>query len=129
MLPGEVSRQGVGISVDIMRSALEVDLYFFPCDYSEDENRNLPFMYVRVPVVTVRDAGLIDEFVKKHFPGKGPSAAIPFSLDRVAELKGNFIDEYDKTEKICRNTVEGGTAQEIINCDRFLDFIKNVGKR
>ena len=129
MLPIEVNRQGVGISVDPIMNALEVDLYFFPCDYSEDENRRLPMMYVKVPIVTVGDVRLIDEFVKKFFPGDGLSAAIPFSLERVAELEGNFIDEYDKTEEICCKAVEGGTAQEIKNCERFLDFIRIVGKR
>ena len=77
--------------------------------------------------MTVFDIDSIDSFVKKYFPGDDHSAIIPFSYDRVAELKGNFINEYEKTSKICRKVVEGGTDQEIKNCEQFLDFIKNAG--
>lgn len=129
LLPADVHRQGAGISVDILRSALEVDIYFFPCDYSEDKKRKLPLMYVRVPIVTVGDTRLIDAFVRRYFnsgaPGK--SAVIPFSLRCVAELQGYFIDEYEATERICRNAVMGGTEQEKRNCDQFLDFIRTAG--
>lgn len=129
LLPGDVGRQGVGVSVDILRKALEVDLYFFPCDYSTDKRRKLPFMYVRVPIVTVGDVRLIDHFVKTYFTfnGKEKSAAIPFSLERVAELRGNFMDEYEMTEKICLEAVKGGTAQEKKNCRNFLEFIRTAG--
>ena len=129
LVPGNVHRQGAGISVDLLRNALEVDLYFFPCDYSEDRRREIPLMYIRVPVVTVLDVRLIDNFVRKYFTGhdNGRSAAIPFSLDCVAELHGNFIDEYKKTEKICRDAVKGGTVQEKKNCDNFLEFIRTTG--
>lgn len=129
LVPGSVHRQGAGISVDLLRNALEVDLYFFPCDYSEDRRRRIPFSYVRVPIVTVRDVGLIDSFVRKYFTGRDDvmSAVIPFSLDRVAELHGKFIDEYTETERICRDAVKGGTVQEKKNCETFLAFIRTTG--
>lgn len=127
MIPREVRRQGVGISVDLLHNALEIDLYLFPCDYSEDEKRNLPFLYLRVPVVSVGSVEVVEAFVRKYFLGERQSAAIPFSLDRVAELNGNFMDDYKKTEKICRKAVLGGTAQEIKNCEAFLDFVRTAG--
>lgn len=127
LIPENVRRQGAGVSVDTMRNALEVDIYFFPYNYSLDENRHLPLTYVRIPIVTVGDASLIDSFVKKYYPGDDHSAMIPFSLDRVAELDDFFIDEYEKTEKICHKVVKGGSEQEIKNCEFFLEFIKMVG--
>ena len=42
-------------------------------------------------------------------------------------LKDKFIDEYEATERICRNTVMGGTEQEKRNCDQFLEFIRTAG--
>ena len=68
LVPPHVSRQGIGISVDPIYNALELDVYFFPCDYSADEKRDLPFMYVRQSVVTVGDAKQIDGIVKQYFP-------------------------------------------------------------
>ena len=37
------------------------------------------------------------------------------------------MDDYKKTEKICRKAVLGATAQEIKNCNAFLEFVKNAG--
>ena len=84
------NRHGSGISMDLERNVLELDLYFFPCDYSRDKKRALPFMYLRVPVVSVSDPAMIDAYVRKYFPSSidGVSAVIPFSPDRVAELEG-----------------------------------------
>ena len=108
---------------------LDLDLYFFPCDYSRDKKRALPFMYLRVPVVSVSDPAMIDAYVRKHFPNdpKGISAVIPFSLDRAAELEGYFMDDYKKTAEICRAAVEGGADWEIRNCERFLNFVRSAG--
>ena len=130
LVPPHVSRQGIGISVDPIYNALELDVYFFPCDYSADEKRDLPFMYVRQSVVTVGDAKQIDGIVKQYFPDPfehKDSAVIPFSLDRFAELEGDFIDDYKNTEKICRAAVKGGDKYELKNCDNFLSFIKTAG--
>ena len=127
MIPQEVHRQGVGISVDPVRNALEIDIYMFPCDYSEDEKRNLPFYYLRVPVVSVSSFEMVEAFVRKYFPGKEKSVAVPFSFDRVAELKEYFMDDYKKTEKTCRKAVLGGSEQEIKNCDAFLEFVRTAG--
>ena len=115
--------------MDLERGVLELDVYFFPCDYSEDKKRDLPFMYLRVPVVSVSDSALIDIYVRKHFPNdkKGISAVIPFSLDRTAQLEGNFMDDSQKTADICRAAVRGGTDWEIRNCERFLDFVRTAG--
>ena len=85
---------------------------------------------VRQSVVTVGDAKQIDGLVKKYFPDPfehKDSAVIPFSLDRFAELEGDFIDDYKNTEKICRAAVKGGNKYELKNCDNFLNFIKTAG--
>ena len=123
------NRQGSGISMDLERNVLELDLYFFPCDYSRDKKRALPFMYLRVPVVSVSDPAMIDAYVRKHFPNdpKGMSAVILFSLDRAAELEGYFMDDYKKTAEICSAAVEGGADWEIRNCERFLNFVRTAG--
>lgn len=129
LIPEDPNRQGSGISMDLERGALELDLYFFPCDYSMDKKRNLPFMYLRVPVVSVSDPALIDGYVRKYFPNdkKGISAVIPFSLDCAAELEGYFMDDYKKTAEICRAAVEGGADWGIRNCERFLEFVRTAG--
>jgi hypothetical protein len=130
MIPPSTGRQGVGISADVNLDMIELDVYFFPCDFSEDEKRDLPLMYVRQSVISTKDAKMVEEFVRKYFPlmdKTKKTAVIPFSFDRVAELEGNFIDDYKTTEKICRAAVKGGNKYELKNCDLFLDFIKDVG--
>ena len=127
MMPPWVSRQGIAFSVDQELNGLELDLYFFPCDYSVDDKRQLPFFPLRVSVATIFDHSVVDGLVRKYFPGNEQSAVIPFSPYRLAELKGNFMDDYAYTEKICRKAVKGGTELEIKNCDRFLSFVKEAG--
>ena len=127
MMPPWVSRQGIGFSVDQQLGGLELDVHFFPCDYSDDQRRHLPFAPVHVPVAVIIDYDVIDRLVKQYFPGRQQSAAIPFSPYRVAELEGNFMDDYKYTEKVCRKAVRGGTEIEINNCERFLSFVKNAG--
>lgn len=127
LVPASVKRQGVGISVDVFGMMLEIDLYLFPCDYTEDEKRNLPYHYLRVPVVSVGNTSLVNSFVKKHFPGTDKSVVIPFSLERTAELKGYFMDDIKTTEIICRKAVAGGTTQEKKNCEDFLEFVRTAG--
>lgn len=130
MIPPSTSRQGVGIGVDYKMNILELDIYFFPCDYSEDEKRILPFTYVRQPIASTANYEIVDNFVRKYFSiedREDKIAVIPFSFERVAILEGNFIDDYKATEKICRDAVKGGSMQELKNCDEFLEFIKNVG--
>jgi hypothetical protein len=75
------------------------------------------------------DAKQIDELVKQYFPDPfehKDSAVIQFSLDRFAELEGDFMDDYKNTEKICRAAVKGGNKYELKNCDNFLEFIKTA---
>lgn len=127
MMPPWVVRQGIGFSVDRELNGLELDVHFFPCDYSDDQRRHLPFAPVHVPVAVIFDYDVIDRLVKKHFPGSKQSAVIPFSPSRLAELEGNFMDDYKYTEKVCRKAVRGGTEIEINNCERFLSFVKNAG--
>jgi hypothetical protein len=131
LIPENPHRQGSGISMDLERNILELDLYFFPCDYSGDKKRDLPFMYLRVPIASVYDPSLIDAYVRKYFPdrAKGRSAVIPFSMDRAAELEGYFMDDYQKTARICRAAVKGGSFQEIQNCETFLEFVRTAGYR
>jgi hypothetical protein len=54
-------------------------------------------------------------------------ASIPFSFSHIAILERNFIDNFAKTKKICREAVAGGEEYEIENCERFLEFIKTAG--
>ena len=134
MVPGNVRRQGAGISVDQERNELELDVYFFPCDFSEDEDRNLPYMYVRVPVVSVSHDSLIDRYVRQYFietrdkeSSAEHMATIPFSIDRTAILYGNFMDDYKKTARICRALVKNGTEMERKRCEAFLEFVRTAG--
>lgn len=127
LMPANVSRQGIAFSVDRKLNGLELDLFFYPCDYSDDPHRNLPYAPLRVSVATIFDVSIVDRLVKKYFPGNRKSAVIPFSPYRMAELEGFFMDDYDYTEKICRKAVEGGAETEIKNCEHFLSFVKHAG--
>ena len=60
MIPASVQHQGIGITVNPLHGELELDVYFFPCDYSEDPKRKLPPIFVRNPVVSTND----EDFVK-----------------------------------------------------------------
>ena len=100
--------------------------------YIVDEDRLAKLLenqqIIKTPVV--RNAKQIDGLVKKYFPDPfehKDSAVIPFSLDKLAELEGDFIDDYKNTEKICRSAVKGGDKYELKNCDNFLSFIKTAG--
>ena len=129
LIPESVIHQGIGITVSSLLNGLELDVYFFPCDYSEDEKRNLPLRFIRVPVISTSDIELVKECAEKNFSMyKGEKiASIPFSFSRIAMLEGNFTDDFAKTKKICKDVVAGGEDYEIKNCKRFLEFIKNVG--
>lgn len=126
MIPDHVNRQVIGFSSGM--GGISLDIYFFPCDYSQDPKRQLWASAVRVPVAVAFDHAPVDELVKRYFPGRKKSAVIPFSFDRLAVLEGSFIDHYQNTERICRKAVKGGTKEEINNCERFLEFVKTVGK-
>lgn len=129
LIPENVRHQGAGISVDPMWNELELDIYFFPCDFSEDSRRELPIASVRVPIVTVSEEKMIEGYVRKHFyiSNNEHAATIPFSLEKTVVLRGCFIDNFENTAKLCRETVKNGTIQEKQNCENFLDFIKTVG--
>ena len=53
--------------------------------------------------------------------------SIPFSFSCIVTLEGNFIDDFAKTKKICKEAIADGEAYEIENCTKFLDSIKTVG--
>lgn len=129
LLPVSVDHQGIGFSVSSFLDGIELDIYFFPCDYSEDSKRKLPMNFLRVPVESTADIKTVKEYAEKYFSMfKGRKAAIiPFSSSRVAVLEGMFIDDFEKTSKICQEAVAGGEEYEIRNCERFLEFIKTVG--
>lgn len=108
---------------------IELDVYFFPCDYSEDPKRKLPPYSVRVPVVSTTNIKLIKECVEQYFSmhNEKQIISIPFSFSCIVTLEGNFIDNFAKTKKICKESIADGEAYEIENCKKFLDFIKTVG--
>lgn len=136
-IPSSVRHQGAGVSVfEQQPGMLRVDVYFFPCDYSEDPSRHLPPWAVRQSVFASDSDEFIQDFADKYIL-TGPKSlikdydtccAIPFSPDKVAVLEGNFIDHYSETKKICQAVVKGGSDEEYNNCKRFLEFIKNVGR-
>ena len=127
LVPGNVMRQGIGISTNTDLDMLEVDLYFFPCDYTANPKRKLGVHALRVPVFSTRNTDIIDGIVRTFFPGSEKSVVIPFSDECFAELEGDFIDDYKTVSSICRKAVSKGTEQEKKNCRKFLDFIRFVG--
>lgn len=135
-IPQSVDRQGTGLSAFEVPGMIRVDVYFFPCDFSEDTSRNLPVIAVRQSVFASADDAFIQDFADKYILTGSKSliknyekcCAIPFSPNKVAILEGNFIDHYSETKKICRDLVQGGSDEEYRNCKRFLEFIKNVGR-
>ena len=129
LIPVSVQHQGIGFSVSSILDGIELDVYFFPCDYSQDSKRKLPPYSVRVPVVSTANVELVRECAEKYFSISGDKqiASIPFSFARVAALEENFIDDYAKTKKVCKESVAGGEEYEIQNCRRFLEFIKTAG--
>ena len=131
LVPYKVSRQGVGISVDPTEGTLELGMYFYPCEYSEDTNRKLPPWALRVPTVAFSDTAVFDRIVQRYFLPEGDDfdgAIIPFSEERFAELQGNFMDDYEQTARICRQSVKGGNIMEVNNCERFLEFVRTAGR-
>ncbi|WP_310604585.1 hypothetical protein [Anaerosporobacter sp.] len=129
LIPASVEHQGIGFSVSSVLEGVELDVYFFPCDYSEDSRRKLPPYSVRVPVASTANIECVKECVEQYFSMYKDKriASIPFSFSRVATLEGNFIDDFAKTRKICKDAVAGGEEYEIENCKRFLEFIKSAG--
>ncbi|MGL5259740.1 MAG: hypothetical protein ACRC7V_06475 [Lachnospiraceae bacterium] len=129
LIPESVSHQGIGFSVSSLLEGIELDVYFFPCDYSENPKRKLPPYSIRVPVVSTANVELVKECAEKYFllHNEKQIASIPFSFSRIVTLEGCFIDNFSKTKKICKATVSDGEEYEIKNCERFLDFIKTVG--
>lgn len=129
LIPESVRHQGIGFSVSPLWEAIQLDVYFFPCDYSEDPKRNLPPIYVRVPVESSNNMEMIKEYADKYFSMYNGKliANIPFSFSRTVTLEGNFIDDFGKTRKICREAVDGGEEYERQNCKNFIEFIKNAG--
>lgn len=129
LIPASVQHQGIGFSVSSMLEGIELDVYFFPCDYSEDSKRKLPPYSVRIPVASTANVELVKECVEKYFSlyKDKQIASIPFSFSRIAILEGKFIDNFAKTKKICKAAVSDGEEYEIKNCERFLDFIKTAG--
>ena len=130
LIPASVWHQGIGFSVSSILDGIELDVYFFPCDYSLDPKRNLPPFFLRVPVASTKNMKLVKECAERYFSKREDKhiASIPFSFSSIAELEDDFIDDYMKTKKICMKTVAGGESYEIRNCKAFLDFIKTVGK-
>lgn len=130
LIPESVKHQGIGFSVSSILEGIELDIYFFPCDYSEDPKRELPPYFVRVPVASTANMECVKECVEQYFSMYKDKriASIPFSFSSIVTLNGNFIDDFAKTKKICKEAVAGGEEYEIKNCNRFLDFIKTVGK-
>ncbi|MCQ2409940.1 MAG: hypothetical protein MJ068_05290 [Clostridia bacterium] len=129
LIPASVRNQGIGFSASRFLDGIDLDIYFFPCDFSEDSKRKLPPYSIRVPIESVSDIKLAVECAEKYFPmfNDRQSAIIPFSNSRIAVLKGMFIDDFSKTSKICREATADGEEYEIRNCERFLEFIKTVG--
>lgn len=129
LIPASVEHQGIGFSVSSMLEGIELDVYFFPCDYSEDPKRKLPPYSVRVPVASTANVELVKECVEKYFSMYKDKqiASIPFSFSRIAILERDFIDDFVKTKRICNAVVAGGDEYEIKNCKRFLEFIKTAG--
>lgn len=129
LIPASVEHQGIGFSVSSMLEGIELDVYFFPCDYSEDPKRKLPPYSVRVPVASTANVELVKECVEKYFSMYKDKqiASIPFSFSRIAILERNFIDDFVKTKRICNAVVAGRDEYEIKNCKRFLEFIKTAG--
>ena len=135
-IPQSVDHQGAGFSAFESPGMIRVDVYFFPCDYSEDSSRHLPPWAVRQSVFASADDALLQDFADKYIltgsksliKNRDKCCAIPFSPDKVAILEGNFIDHFSETKRICQDLVKGGSEDENRNCKRFLEFIKNVGK-
>ena len=67
LVPGNVMRQGIGISTNTDLDMLEVDLYFFPCDYTANPKRKLGVHALRVPVFSTRNTDIIDGIVRTFF--------------------------------------------------------------
>ncbi|MDD3363270.1 MAG: hypothetical protein PHW34_16545 [Hespellia sp.] len=72
---------------------------------------------------------MVRECVEKYFSKNSDKqiASIPFSFSRIASLEGDFIDDFAKTKKICKESVAGGEEYETENCKSFLEFIKTAG--
>ncbi|MBE6121561.1 MAG: hypothetical protein E7190_02445 [Erysipelotrichaceae bacterium] len=132
-VPGDVNRQGIGFSANPAADMLEMDLYFFPCDYSEDETKSFPPNYIRVPVALFGSEHLdfAEKLLRKHFAQKKrgrKTVLIPFSPECTVELTGYFMDHYAETEKKCLKAVQNQAEEVQLNCDRFLDFVRTAGK-
>ena len=127
LVPGFLYRQGIGFSAG-NEDAVHLDLYFFPMDYSE--KRDFPLQFIRLPVLETNDLEALAQFAKERFPtpaGKRKTAALPFSLEAVAEVEGYFLDHMVTTARKCRAAVKNSLEQQM--CEAFLSNMKDVLKR
>ena len=135
LVPENVCSQGLGVSVDHDYNELCVDSYFFPCDYTNDERRQLHTIAAYSTVFSVADFDFLRCFLKEHVEipyivsdGNEPdNVRIPFRYDIVVKLDGYFIDHFGKTARKCRAAVENADDKAKLRCETFLSFIKTVG--
>ena len=67
LIPASVLHQGIGFSVSSRFDGIELDVYFFPCDYSVDSKRDLPPYPVRVPISSTTNIEVVKECAETYF--------------------------------------------------------------
>lgn len=125
LVPGALHRQGIGFSAG-SEDCVRLDLYFFPMDYSE--KKDFPLQFIRLPVLETDDLDALAKLAKARFPEREHlTAALPFSLDAIAEVEGYFLDHMTETSQACRAAAKNSMERQ--NCEAFLSYIKEVMKQ
>ena len=125
LVPGSLHRQGIGFSAG-KEDCVRLDLYFFPLDYSE--KKDFPLQYIRLPVLERDDYETLVRLAQQRFPApEGLTAALPFSLEAIAEVEGYFLDHMVTTERACRAVAKNSLERQ--NCEAFLGYVNDILKR
>ena len=122
LVPGALHRQGIGFSAG-SEDRVRLDLYFFPMDYSE--KKDFPLQFIRLPVLETDDYSSLAQLAQQRFPApEGLTAALPFSLDAIAEVEGYFLDHMVTIARVCRAAARNSLERH--NCEAFLSYMKEM---
>ena len=129
-VPGNVSHQGIGLSVSgAISGFLEVAHFWYPSEYMEKPDTFLGGGQVYVCNFMMRPSEELAQLVRRVYVDdarnmKEHYCTFPFDADTVVTLKGNFIDHKKEAIKLIRDSLKDKPAEIKRNGEGLIMFMQ-----
>lgn len=128
-LPADVNHQGIGIAASKFGPQyLDVIQFWYPVEYMSGKSA-FPVDQVAVNAYSVRpDQAFADEIRKCYMQKRKKEhyCTFPYLPGLMVTLKGNFLDDPEKSAGIIRDSLKDQSAQTIRNGEGLILFMYRV---